>query len=293
MSLISKPYTFSAGTTIIASEHNSNADTIYSDYDGNITNANISGSAAIAYSKLSLTNSILNADINSSAAIVASKLDLTSPGAIGSTSPSTGAFTTLKVGTTNQGDILYDNGTSLIRLTPGISGQFLETLGAAANPLWATIPTPSNVIFSWLGYDGGTASAGDPTNNTSGLWTGTACLAGFAWACNTSNSANTVQSLGNTFRWVKIAGVSTLTAYIRAAASNTDCVFRLDVNAGGLVSNKTLTGGGASTFTDESAFTLDVSSLTNGTAYVIRFYGYATTNNQRQVKVSSIMILGS
>ncbi len=50
--LITKPNTFTAGTTIIASEHNDNFDTSYNDYNGNITNANISGSAAIADSKL-------------------------------------------------------------------------------------------------------------------------------------------------------------------------------------------------------------------------------------------------
>jgi hypothetical protein len=42
-----------------------------------IADANVSGSAAIAYSKLALTNSIVNADINSGAAIDYSKLSLT------------------------------------------------------------------------------------------------------------------------------------------------------------------------------------------------------------------------
>jgi hypothetical protein len=42
-----------------------------------ITNAEVSNSAAIAYSKLALTNSIVNADINASAAIAYSKLALT------------------------------------------------------------------------------------------------------------------------------------------------------------------------------------------------------------------------
>lgn len=52
MSLISKQYTFTVGATIVASEHNSNFDTIYNDFNGNITNANISGSAAIEDTKL-------------------------------------------------------------------------------------------------------------------------------------------------------------------------------------------------------------------------------------------------
>ncbi len=43
---------------------------------GSIVNADINASAAIAYSKLSLTGSIVNADINASAAIAYSKLNL-------------------------------------------------------------------------------------------------------------------------------------------------------------------------------------------------------------------------
>jgi hypothetical protein len=45
---------------------------------GALTNSNISASAAIVYSKLSLSNSIVNADINSAAAIAYSKLNLAS-----------------------------------------------------------------------------------------------------------------------------------------------------------------------------------------------------------------------
>lgn len=143
MSIISKTFTFSAGATIIAAQHNTNFDTIYGDYNGNITNANISSGAAIVYSKLNLTGGIVNADISASGAIAASKLNLVSPGAIGTTTPAASKFTTLeatttfKLGTTNQGDILYDNGTSIVRRTPGTSGQFLKTLGAAANPSWS------------------------------------------------------------------------------------------------------------------------------------------------------------
>ena len=45
---------------------------------GGITNTEVNASAAIAYSKLNLTNSIVNADVNSSAAIAYSKLALSS-----------------------------------------------------------------------------------------------------------------------------------------------------------------------------------------------------------------------
>lgn len=40
----------------------------------------------------------------------------------------------------SQGDIMYRNASGWVRLAAGTSGQFLKTLGAAANPLWATIP---------------------------------------------------------------------------------------------------------------------------------------------------------
>lgn len=52
MALVNKPFTFSAGATIVASEHNSNFDTIYNEFNGSITNANISSMAAISDSKL-------------------------------------------------------------------------------------------------------------------------------------------------------------------------------------------------------------------------------------------------
>lgn len=126
MSLITIPFTFSAGAVIVASQHNSNFSTIYADYNGNIDNNNISALAAIVYSKLSLAGSIVNADINNSAAIANTKLNLASI---------TG---TINIGTAHQGDIFYDNGTTLTRLTPGTSGQVLMTQGAAANPLWGT-----------------------------------------------------------------------------------------------------------------------------------------------------------
>lgn len=78
-------------------------------------------------------------------------INLASPGPIGNTTPSSGKFTTLeattslKLGTTNQGDVLYDNGTSLVRLTPGTSGHFLKTQGAGANPTWAAVTYASLV----------------------------------------------------------------------------------------------------------------------------------------------------
>ena len=49
--------------------------------------------------------------------------------------PSTGQF--IDLASAAQGDVLYYNGTSYVRLAPGTSGQQLQTQGAGANPIWA------------------------------------------------------------------------------------------------------------------------------------------------------------
>src|SRR3990167_9416912 len=56
-----------------------------------------------------LNHGIANADISAGAGIIGSKLDLSTPGAIGATSASTGAFTTLTAsGATTIGDAAAD-----------------------------------------------------------------------------------------------------------------------------------------------------------------------------------------
>ena len=54
MAQVTKTYTFSSGSVIVASEHNSNFDDIYDEFNGNIDNTNIKSSAAIAATKLNL-----------------------------------------------------------------------------------------------------------------------------------------------------------------------------------------------------------------------------------------------
>ena len=128
MSLVVKPYVFSAGATIIASEHNSNFDIIYNDFNGNITNANIATAAAIAYSKLNLTASIVNADISGSAAIVDTKLaQLTSGSKVN--------ISALVSGSQGMGTIMYYSGTRWTTLAIGTtSGAHLISYGT--RPKW-------------------------------------------------------------------------------------------------------------------------------------------------------------
>ena len=55
-----------------------------------------------------------------------------------------------------QGDILYHNGTNLVALTAGTSGQYLKTQGAAANPTWATVNAAPSVTDKQILYGNGT-----------------------------------------------------------------------------------------------------------------------------------------
>jgi hypothetical protein len=52
----------------------------------------------------------------------------------------------LTIASQAQGDVLYFNGTSWVRLAPGTANYFLQTKGAAANPVWA-LPSAGAVAF--------------------------------------------------------------------------------------------------------------------------------------------------
>lgn len=47
---------------------------------------------------------------------------------------------------TTQGSVIYRGASAWAALTPGTSGQFLKTLGAAANPAWDTIPGGGDLL---------------------------------------------------------------------------------------------------------------------------------------------------
>lgn len=55
MGLVTKPYTFTAGTTIVSTQVNSDFDTLYSLVNGLLDNANIAGAANIDWAKLATT----------------------------------------------------------------------------------------------------------------------------------------------------------------------------------------------------------------------------------------------
>lgn len=158
MTLITKDFTFSAGAVITASEHNANFDEIYNDYNGSITNANISATAAIVDTKL--------AQITTASKVTLGALTVASEAQGDVTYRNASAWTRLGAGTagqalttagaaanpsfagmTTQGDIEYHNGTTRTRLAAGTSGQFLKTQGAGANPVWAAATVTVKQVF--------------------------------------------------------------------------------------------------------------------------------------------------
>ena len=147
MGTISLPNTFSSGTTILSAEVNSNFNTIYNEFNGSISNANISGSAAIADTKL--------AQITTGSKVSA---------------------TALTVSSQAQGDILYYNGTNWVRLAAGTDKMLLQTQGSGANPQWIAPATQSTmeaatndegpVVPSVMQYHPGVAKAWGNFNGT-------------------------------------------------------------------------------------------------------------------------------
>ena len=146
MSLITKTYTFSSGTTIVASEHNTNFDTLYSEINGGLDNSNIKSAAAIAGSKITPTfTASTNISGNLTLAVAGNKL-LIKEGANAS-----------------MGTALMSGGTAIVSntLVTTSSRIFLTraTLGGTAGALWSyaitsgskfmigsTIATESSVV---------------------------------------------------------------------------------------------------------------------------------------------------
>lgn len=121
MATISRVKTWVDNEVLTASDLNGEFNNIVNDYNGGITNANISASANIAASKIAGT-----AATQTGTETFTNKT-LTAP--------------VINVGSDAQGDVYYRNASGIFtRLVPGTSGQYLKTQGAAANPAWDTTP---------------------------------------------------------------------------------------------------------------------------------------------------------
>lgn len=97
---------------------------------------NASGTIVATGDTGSVTNAMLEGSID-----LATKVTGTLPLGNGGTGQTTAqaAINALMAasGALSQGDVFYFNGTNVVRLAAGTSGQFLQTQGAGANPQWA------------------------------------------------------------------------------------------------------------------------------------------------------------
>lgn len=129
MALVTLPNTFTVGAVIVASQHNSNFSTIYSDYNGNIDNTNIAASAAIVDTKL--------AQISTASKV--SGAALTSLGSIptgGGTIPAKNGGTGGDMSAATVGADPYFSATGVMAaLAAGTSGQ-VKISGGGAAPTW-------------------------------------------------------------------------------------------------------------------------------------------------------------
>ena len=284
MSLISIPFTFSSGAVIIAAQHNSNFTAIFSDYNGSVNNDNIAVDAAIAYTKLELTDTIVNTDINSSAAIAYSKLALSN---------------SILNADINASAAIVD--TKLAQLTTA-SKVALSAIAATGTPGTTTflrgdgswnVAGLSNVLFSFCGQNSAAAGGG----GKAGLVTGTDFVQTVAahsytyWAGYVANSG-TYQQIMDIFKWVKIAGVSTVTIYAKIWQNRdvAGAVGTLKVDIGGANGSVGCT---ARQLTPEAvSFTINVSGLTNGSAYDVTI-SVDHNVNAYYTYLSSIIAVGS
>ena len=118
--------------------------------------------------------------------------------------------------TVNQGDILYYNGSNIVKLSPGTSGQFLKTLGAGANPAWGSpsSTTGQSVISDIFGSVTLTQYAAETytfsiTTSTVDLWA-TPSAGDVISFINYSGGSNTIDGNGNDIRSDDVTAASTL-----------------------------------------------------------------------------------
>jgi len=173
---------------------------------------------------------------------------------------------TFKLGTTNQGDVLYDNGTSIVRLPPGTAGQALTMNSGATAPEWGD-PFSSNVVFDWgIGdCDYASGSYGMVFDTDTGLSdTGTAdLLVAGAWF---GTEDATYRNFGYG-RFTKIAGINTLTIHGRIWRYNGSASTPvLQVSVGGQTADVVSS---STTPVWATTDTIDVSGLTDGVTYDI------------------------
>lgn len=218
MALISIPNTFQAGAVIVASEHNANFSTIVNDYNGNITNANISASAAIADTKLASISTA--GKVNISALTVASQ-------AAGDiiVASSASAWARKGMGTANQLIRVNSGATDIEYFTPAATQAEMEA--ASSTTVYATpgrVQYHPGVVKGWIVFAGDGSATTGSHNVTSLTDTGTGDFL-VTWATDFSGTNYAVLTGANatvTTRLVQYRTKAAGTTQIIAGATTSD-----------------------------------------------------------------------
>lgn len=186
-----------------------------------ITNANLSGSAGITYSNLSLTGSIVNTDISGSAAVSYSKLNLTGS-LVDSDISASAAVSRLKIATGTANHLIINDASGFLSSTAslGISQGGTGAASAAAGL--------NNLLPSQAGNNGRTLT----TDGSNASWTvgGTGTVRSYSTSWTTANGTSKVvtHSLGTKDVSViirdesdEVIGVSTVIASSTSAVTLT------------------------------------------------------------------------
>jgi len=232
-----------------------------------IVNADISASAAIAYSKLNLAASIVNADISGSAAIAFSKLS----GVVGTTTAQSVAG--VKTFTDN---LLIDNAKEI---------RFYESTGSGSNYLGFKAPSAvtTDTTFTLPNGDGSSSQVLQTNGSGTLSWATVAAGIGTNFDVHTVTNADYTILDADGYRHILVsAGASNRIITLPSAAANTDRLLTIKKTDSG-VGLVTVTSAGSSTIDGATTFVLTnqyekVTIVCDGTNWFVEEGALATVS---------------